>query len=164
VVWVGGSIIIFLVAVDAFHAHWSEIEERSGGIEVAVVTVGRDVRSYKREAAPLVDLGDVVHDPGRGGMASAAIGSHSLVMHVGMACNTFVPGFGKLQRLVARPAWHGLMLSCQRKLSCAVVKREGLEIDLPSLRIMAIRATDHKSFPVRGGLREQAYGKYQSQY
>ena len=50
------------------------------------------MRSGQRETAPLVDLGYVVHDPGCGCMAPAAVGSDGLVVHVGMAIHA--GGFG----------------------------------------------------------------------
>lgn len=55
--------IIRLVAVIAFDTQGAEAEQRGGGIDVTIVAIGSDMRPDKRKTAPLVDLGNIAHDP-----------------------------------------------------------------------------------------------------
>jgi hypothetical protein len=105
--------------------------------------------SNKWKTAFLVNFSDVCNHPVGGGMASAAIRSHSLVMHIGMTINTFLASFLKCQGNMALPAGDHLVLAFQRKPGGPVVKSQSFKIDLPAIRIVAIVATQAKIFPMR---------------
>jgi hypothetical protein len=51
---------------------------------MAAGAVGGIMRSGEGEAAPLVDLRDVVDDPRIRSVAPSAVGADGLVMHIGM--------------------------------------------------------------------------------
>ena len=58
-------------------------------------TIQRPVYARQRETALEVQLRDPVHQPVGGSMATRTIGAQRLLVHIGMAGNTFPAGFGK---------------------------------------------------------------------
>lgn len=122
-VWFGGGNIFVAVAIDAVNTQRAKQQEIGRGIFMTGVTVGRGVGADQRKPASLVDLGDVVNHPGIGRMASCAIGSHGLVVHVGMARHTLPACFGKFKGDMAHPAVNSLMLTGQWKCCRVVVER-----------------------------------------
>jgi len=105
--------------------------------------------AYKREAAFLVHFGDVLDNPGFGGMAALAVGAHGLVVHVGMAVHAAGTCFGEHQALVALPAFSGYMLSLQRHFSGIVIERVYRLIKGPAFRTVAEIAAQLEIFAVR---------------
>lgn len=91
----GCRVIVFCMAVIALNPLGFEPELGSGGMTLAAF--GGIMRTNQRKTAFLVDLGDILDDPGTGGMTAAAVGAHSLVVHVGMAVETGCTRFGKHQ-------------------------------------------------------------------
>ena len=96
-VWVGSCVIILLVTIDAFNAKRTKQQEICRCIFMAGIAIGRTVRTDQREPASLVDLGDVVDDPGSRCVAPFAIHADRLVVDVGMTGDAFLPCHGKLQ-------------------------------------------------------------------
>lgn len=109
VVGISGRIVIFLMTIDAFNTQRVEAEQGCG--EVAVVAVSRIMRTCQRKAGQPVDLRYVIHDPGFGSMASAALGAYRLVVHIRMAIRAGGLRFGEYQRGMTGPAFGKHMLS-----------------------------------------------------
>jgi len=58
------------MTIKAFHAQRPEYKSRAGGVYMASEAIGRKMLADEREPASLVDLGNIVHDPGSRGMTS----------------------------------------------------------------------------------------------
>jgi len=86
-------VIFVLVAINAFNAQWAEQQEICRCIFMARKAVGRYMSAYERKPASLVYLGNVVHHPGIRGMASSAVGTNCLVVHIGVTGNTLLSCF-----------------------------------------------------------------------
>jgi hypothetical protein len=56
-------------------------------------------------------LSDILNDPGFGSMTTAAIRTHSLIMHIGVAIHTGSLSFSKNQGWMAGTAIHCLVLA-----------------------------------------------------
>lgn len=97
-----GSKEVGLVTVPALYPERFKSEEGSRGM--AGCTVGGVVGTQEWEAAALVKLCNVLHDPGFGGMAPSAVRPNRLVVHIGMAGDAFGFGFREDQGRMARPA------------------------------------------------------------
>lgn len=67
---------------------------------------------------------DIVDQPVLGIMASSAIRSDGLAVHVRMAGNTLGAGFGKYERSMAGPAINGLVPTGQREFCFVMVEME----------------------------------------
>jgi hypothetical protein len=107
------------------------------------------MRTYQWKPALLMDLGDVLDDPGAGCMASPAIGADSLVVHVGMTVQACSPGLGKHQRLMTLPAGRDLMLARERKGCLAMIKGIDGLVQGPSFGTVAKVAAVIEVLPVR---------------
>ena len=81
-----GSHIIFLVAVITFHAE--RLKTQQGFGRVAGIAIGSHMRPDKRKTAKLMDLCNILDNPGFWRMAPSAFKSNSLVMNISMARHT----------------------------------------------------------------------------
>ena len=90
VIRIFGFVVIGPVTIDAVQPDW--IESVVGFRFVTEIAVDRPVYPGQRKARALVDLGDVVHDPGLGGVAAVAGQSHRLVVDIDMAGVAIHPG------------------------------------------------------------------------
>jgi hypothetical protein len=129
------GVIILCMAVITKHTLGFPAELGCGGM--ALAALGGKMRTYQWKPALLMDLGDVLDDPGAGCMASPAIGADSLVVHVGMAVQACSSGLGKHQRLMALPAGRDLMLAGERKGCLAVIKGIDGLVKCPAFGTMA---------------------------
>lgn len=80
------SLVIFPVAGDTIRAQG--VKPQFGVRLVTVEAARRSVRPDQGKRCLLMQLRDVVDQPGCGRMAADTIGSHSLLVHIGMAGNT----------------------------------------------------------------------------
>lgn len=117
---------------------------------MAIGTVGGIMSPRQWKPAPLVDLRDVVHDPGCRRMAPAAVGTDGLVMHVGMAIHAGGFGLGKYECRMTASAVGRQVLADQRKSSLTVIERIDGLIQLPAVRAVAYPATDIEILSMRG--------------
>ena len=145
----GCTVVIVKVTIDAFDTKRAKIKQCGRCIGMAVVTIGSDMRPDQREPAPLMQFRNVVHNPGSGCMTAAAIGSHGLIVHVGVARNALGSRFGKLQRCVAQPACNNLVLPNQRKLGRTMVEGKGFHVNFPACGAVAIHAVHLKTAAMR---------------
>jgi len=104
---------------------------------MALIAIGGVVGSDEREAAALVDLVDVVYDPRFRGVATAAIGTYGLLVHVCMAGRALFFCFIEYERNMALTAVGGLMLT--GKGECCFIMVEGIDrpVKLPAVRRVA---------------------------
>ena len=122
-------------------------------------TIQRPVYARQRETALEVQLRDPVHQPVGGSMATRTIGAQRLLVHIGMAGNTFPAGFGKNQAFVAGPAVNVCVLTLQGKFRFTMVKTQRIgapgharhagKRGLFRVKILPVLRTD---FPARRGM------------
>jgi hypothetical protein len=117
---------------------------------MAIGTISGIMSPCQWEPAPLVNLRNVVHDPGGRRMATAAVGTDGLVMHVGMAIHACSLGIGKYECRVTAFAVGRQVLADQRQGGFAVIERIDGLIQLPAVLAVAYTATDLEILPVRG--------------
>ena len=129
VIGIRGSLVVFTMTIDAVCTEWVKPEIRLTGM--AFEAIGHLVRTDKREGYLLMDLRDVVHDPGFRRVAPGAICTDGLLMHICMACHAFLVCPCKLQLLVAKPAVNQLVLPVKGKTSRDMIKCKGVRIELP---------------------------------
>jgi len=110
------------MAIDTFHPKRTEKEKIRRSIFMTGKAIGSNMGADQREPASLMNLRDIVNDPGIGRMTPGAIISHRLVMHIGVAGNAFCPGFDKIKRCMASPATDSLVLPCQGEFRSAVIE------------------------------------------
>jgi hypothetical protein len=160
VIGIRGGLIIFSMAINAFDAERTKNEKIWGCIRMTVIAISRDMGTNQRKAASLMDLGNIIHHPWNGGMASSAIGSDGIIMHICVAGNALLSGFGKFQWCMTLPAIHNLVLTHQGKLHVAVIEWKGFHVYFPPGGIMAIHAVNSKTFSMWGLLWKQTNRKY----
>lgn len=117
---------------------------------MAIGTVSGIMSTCQWKPAPLVDLRDVVHDPGCRRMAPAAVGTDGLVMHVGVAIHAGGFGLGKYKCRMTASAVGRQVLADQRQGGLAVIERIDGLIQLPAVRAVAHPAGDIEILSVRG--------------
>ena len=81
------SLVVGHVAINAFHTQGFEAER--GCRRMAAATFGHIMGTQKREAPLPVNVGDIIDNPGMGGMASVAVVPNGLLVHVCMTQETF---------------------------------------------------------------------------
>ena len=82
-----GSLVVSQVAVDTLNSQGFE-PERGGGL-VATVAIGCQMGSQEWEPSLPVNVRNIVHDPGMGGVAPAAVVPDCLFVQVRMATVAF---------------------------------------------------------------------------
>jgi hypothetical protein len=142
------GIIKILVAVKTFHTGRVKAKQRCGW--VALQAIGCGMYANKREPALAVELDDVIDHPGTGCMTPSAIGSHGLVVNVGMAIHTGSFRLREYQCGMTRSAVELNMLTCKRKNCLPVIKGIDFLIELPPFGAVANIATDLKILSMRG--------------
>lgn len=80
------------------------VELKRGCRCVAFFTTHALVYACERESILEMQFGDVVDDPVFGSMAAGAVVAHCLLVHIGMAGNTFGAGTGENQAGMAGAA------------------------------------------------------------
>ena len=80
-------LVVSHVAVHALHTQG--LEPQLGGGLVAALTIGHQVWSQKGETSLAMDIRNVVHDPGVGGVAPVTLVTDGLLVQVRMATVTF---------------------------------------------------------------------------
>ena len=108
---------------------------------MATAAICRSMSTNQSKTFLLVDLTDVGYDPGTGIVASGAIQSDRLLVHIAMACITIWFGFGEYERFMTTPARHHLMLSPEGKMGFVVIECRILS-QCPTVWIVAFTAFD----------------------
>lgn len=147
VIGAGGGLIVGAMTVVTFHSQRLKLEQGGGG--VAIEADGGGVGSQQWKATQLVDGGDVVDQPGFGGVAAGTFESQGLFMDVCMARKTLRPGLGKYQGGMAQPAGDHVVLPLQHKPGGVVVPQKDFFVDFPSFGGMAIGTADLQVSPMR---------------
>lgn len=137
------------MAIDAFDSQWSEKEKIGYRIGMTIKTVGGLMSSGQGKTAPAMDFHDIWHHPVDRGVAPGTIGTHRLVVYVGMAIHTLFSGFTEIQGLMALPATDGLMLSQKGEFGFAMIESQCFEVDFPTGRIVTVLAGLAEFFPMR---------------
>lgn len=114
---------------------------------MAVGTSGVSVGAHQRKTIVLVQLSNIVHQPILRIMASCAVCSDSLIVHIGMAGNTVLARFRKDQGFMARSAVHPGVLTGKGKIGCIVVKFRSIPSDLPTRHLRYFRLRRFVEFP-----------------
>jgi hypothetical protein len=91
VIGISCSLKIGLMAIYAFVSNW--VKSQSGIRIVAIRAVGQCMVSQKWKSIAVVDGIDIIHQPIIGCMASGAIHSHRLLVHVQVTRITLVGCF-----------------------------------------------------------------------
>jgi len=127
VIWIGRSVEIFQVTAGAIISNALKCERRRR--LVALCTIQGFVYAGQRETIVLVQVGDIVYDPVVGSMATCAIRTHRLLVHISVAGNTVRIGFRKNKGGVTSPAIHIFMLAFELKICFAVVEANRVKTD-----------------------------------
>lgn len=131
VVGIPGFVVIGAMAIDAIDT--DGIEPVVGFGFMAKVAVDRLVYPGQGKTGPLVDLGDVVHDPGLGGVAPVAGQAYGLVVHVYVTGVAIHPGLVENEGSMAGAAIELLVLAGQTESGTVVGKLSCTGVKLPTL-------------------------------
>ena len=136
-----GSVEFVDVAVDTIVPDASERQRIVS--HMAIHTAEVAVRADEREAVLLVQLGDIIHQPGPWGVASRAVVAHGHRVNIGVARDAVRWG-GRVEhhRTMAGAAIHLGMDAYQREPRTVVIKAERIAHHDPAIRNMAGRAVD----------------------
>lgn len=157
VIRVGGRVEICQVTTCAIIPDPVELKGRSR--HVAFLATDRFMYTCQRETIFLVQRCDVVNQPIGRSMAAGAVGSHRLLVHIGMAGNTIRIGFRKDQTRVAGSAVYDGMTPLQFKIGFVVMKTKRVKPIFPArnlgnLRFFRVNFLPKLSFnfPARRGM------------
>lgn len=159
-VGMGSGKVIVQVAVHALITDPVEFQGRCR--HVALITVQCSVNAEQGKAVVVMQAGDIIHQPVIRRMASGTIRPNGGPVHIRMAGNALGVRLRKNESLVALPAIHPGMLSRQRESGGRVVEREGIGINGPTERRVAVGTADLKISAMRG-LRIEARRQPQKQ-
>lgn len=130
VVGVGGGSEVRSMAIDAFVANPLEAQRRFR--LVAIGTGGKGMCAEKRETVILMQLGNIIHQPVFGVVASGTIFTDCAVVHIGMAGYTLRFCIRKDHRCVAGPAVHLNVLSGEWETGFGMTESRRIPTDLPA--------------------------------
>lgn len=130
-----GGLVITSVTIDAGHSQGRKLQP--GGRFVTLGTVGDGVFAIQREPCQLVQTFHVPDNPGLRRMASSAVGTDSLVVHVGMAGGTFRSSLFEFQGRMAAFAGNRPMLAGQAEPGTPMVEGDAGHVHLPAAAGMA---------------------------
>ena len=122
VIRIGRCHEIFQVATGAIIS--DPVEHQAGGGAVAFIATDGSVYAIERETIFLVNSSDIIDQPIGIIVATGAIGTCCLLVHIGMAGNTFGFGFRENKRTVAGATVSNGVPPFERKPCFAVVKLE----------------------------------------
>ena len=105
----GSRHIVLGMAIDTIIPNPVESQCGFGCMAVCAGRVG--MRAHQRKAVVVVQFSNVVHQPVFRVMTPGAVGSNGLVVHIGVAGNTFQARIRKNQGLVAVSAIRPRMLA-----------------------------------------------------
>jgi len=108
------------MAIDTFYAERLKVQAAGGS--VAVDAICGEMRSQQGKPAHLMDLIDVVHDPGARVMAVSTLQTRRLLMHIGMAANARGISLFKHERRMAASTVGIGMLAIEYKSGSDMVK------------------------------------------
>jgi len=130
VVGVGGRLVIVPVAIDAIVP--DAVEAKRGFRDMAFEATHGAVCADEGESVFVVQLADVVDQPVVGIVAPGAIRPHGLLVHVRVAGDAVLAGFGENQGLVAAPAIHRQVPARERVIGLGVVEAFYLALQNPT--------------------------------
>lgn len=110
--------------------------------------IGSIMWANQRKTAALVHLRGVFHDPRLGCMASLTVGTHGLIVHVGVTVDAPGSGIFKNQCGMAQSAVKLLVLTGEGELTFVMVIGVDLFIELPPFCTVTKVATHGELLPM----------------